>query len=59
LLQPAAMRQHRRAAMHAGEHALVLPRLHLVAQRVWVIEWSVVVVTVWPETSTSASSRCR
>jgi hypothetical protein len=43
--------------MHAGEYALVLPRL-LVAQWVRVTELSVVVAIVPPETS-SATRTCR
>jgi hypothetical protein len=50
------VRQHRCAAMHAGEHAITLPRLHLVAQWVWVTELSVVVATVPPDTSPPVTS---
>jgi hypothetical protein len=53
-----ALADHR-AAMHAGERALVLPHLVLVAQQVRVTELSVVVATFPPETSPATRSRHR
>jgi hypothetical protein len=53
------MRQRRHAAMHAGDHALLLSHLLYVAHWVRVIEWNVVVVIFPPEISPATSFRRR
>jgi hypothetical protein len=53
------VRQRHHAAMHADDHALLLPHLLCVAHWVRVIEWNVVVAVFPPETSPATSFRRR